>query len=507
MAARNQSLIEIYRANIANPETLDALRFWASNELKRIESMGSSIEEKFYTTDQQIAELQGLIDAINAGGAEQGDKGDKGDQGDQGDKGDKGDQGDPASAAALIADGEIRTDKTWSSSKIRSELDTKQDPHDYNSWQPNHNNQFTYPKWSVVAEAGYLAISNKPTGDLPTPALLGVEADVFATTPGWTSTPTHAGNVRSGYTLTLLEPVLITSVEVWPPEVLAENHYTLVIIKNPADSGAVTRRVPLLNGQLTAGVWSTIPIESIAGAEGEVYRFYLEVQTYSATTSIAGQYKFQFEYFAGDMGVPTPSVGYFIYDFQRRVIKINKTDNLAATPALAGAIVGTIIAMTKSATVFATFMVTGAFTDIGTYREWPAQQIDGNGAFVFDDVCTMAVTVPTSTSAKYVALTSQWTTPPRWCTAVAFLEHGGVDQVPTVTTGYGVNLRVQQLGQSKDWDLIPIRCCSDSDRGATGLIDLDGGSSSEAYLASQAIDGGSASSVYLPGQIISGGFA
>jgi len=118
MATRNTS-IEVYRANIANPETLEPLRFWIQNELVKIQS-------GFVSADEVITNLAALIDELVESGGLQGEPGEKGATGSTGTSGSDGvdgtdgQDGQDATAADLIDDNRILHSKTWSSQMISS---------------------------------------------------------------------------------------------------------------------------------------------------------------------------------------------------------------------------------------------------------------------------------------------------------------------------------------------------------------------------------------------------
>lgn len=110
-------------------------------------------------------------------------KGDKGDAGAKGDKGDKGDTGDPGVA---IDDTQTLADKTWSSSKINTELGLKANTSSLSTvaTSGDYSDLNNKPTLSTVATSGsYNDLGNKPTlfsgayGDLTgTPSLSTVAA-------------------------------------------------------------------------------------------------------------------------------------------------------------------------------------------------------------------------------------------------------------------------------------------------------------------------------------------
>lgn len=147
--------------------------------------------------DSGIAGPQGLPGPIGADGATgaQGLKGDKGDTGDagpqgiQGLKGDKGDAGDPGVA---FDNTQVLTDKTWTSSKINSELGLKVNTSALSTvaTSGDYIDLTNKPMLATVATSGsYNDLTNKPVTD-------GSETKVTA---GSNITVTGSGTTTSPY--------------------------------------------------------------------------------------------------------------------------------------------------------------------------------------------------------------------------------------------------------------------------------------------------------------------
>ena len=112
--------IEVYRANIANPEDLPDLRFWLQNELVKIQS-------GFVSVDEVIGNIVTIVEVLIESGGLQGDPGESGSDGKDGvdgvdGVGIPGEDGQDATAADLIDDNRELYDKTWSSRKIAQEI-------------------------------------------------------------------------------------------------------------------------------------------------------------------------------------------------------------------------------------------------------------------------------------------------------------------------------------------------------------------------------------------------
>jgi hypothetical protein len=113
------SAIELYRADFATPQTLEAMRFWAQTELNRIQSGFSSTDDVVRLLAKALSEV---IASIEEGGStEPGAPGAPGDPGEPGQPGPPGPPGD-CECEDVIDDLRILFDKTWSSEKINREM-------------------------------------------------------------------------------------------------------------------------------------------------------------------------------------------------------------------------------------------------------------------------------------------------------------------------------------------------------------------------------------------------
>tara|TARA_R110000851_G_scaffold40320_2_gene101741 strand:- start:3609 stop:6203 length:2595 start_codon:yes stop_codon:yes gene_type:complete len=553
MVAKN-STIEIYRANIANPQDLSATLFWLKNELV-------SIQRSSFSTEDVIRKLQEAIATIEAGGAK-GDKGDKGQAGSKGAPGEsiKGDKGEPgASGASDIEDNIVALDSVWSSRKIFDELAGVAPASDAMTWYDQfYNSTVIHPKSTMVSANGWIAISNTITGAYPFPQPLGNPLPLYPTTPVWDAVNSHTGQVRSGYYIRVNEPGELRSAQVWCPAVSANITYTLVIVKDPPRAALVTagpavdkgdgtvgvpctahpfavgdnlsfsgtvaylggynvgsgttaneivfaatfvaetftgaeivsssgsnvvRREPIGNDLLTAAQWSSIPLNNIFAAVGDGFLIYLEAHNFSSTTSVPGEYLFD-----GREETDGPPVGSFNRNTNQTILRINDTDNLAATPALNTLVGGSTILLQKSGATdnYLQYLVIAA-VDKTDYFEFEVQITGSGGTLQSTDVCVLAGSIPVSLATEYISEASKWATPPAWGNFNAYLEHGGVDQSPAADLGFGINFAFQQQVQSPDWDLIALGGGASSSVSSSGLAavvddpapelggDLDGG--------------------------------
>lgn len=116
----DRTAIEVYLANDAAPDDWLDAKFWLVNELRRIQS-------GFFSADEVIDQI------LNSeGGGTEGEQGPPGPPGPQGNQGERGPAGPPGprgpkgedgDAGDLIADFRTAIDTTWSSQKIRQEID------------------------------------------------------------------------------------------------------------------------------------------------------------------------------------------------------------------------------------------------------------------------------------------------------------------------------------------------------------------------------------------------
>jgi hypothetical protein len=123
----NNSAIELYKANFATPQDLEAMRFWAQGEYNRIQSGFASTDNVVKLIARVLQDLISAIDETEAGTGEQGPAGPAGPRGAQGPQGEPGEDGQDGNAGDLIDDNTISLDMTWSSQKISDELALKAD--------------------------------------------------------------------------------------------------------------------------------------------------------------------------------------------------------------------------------------------------------------------------------------------------------------------------------------------------------------------------------------------
>ena len=114
-ASRNGTTdIEVYRSLDAAPDNWDDARFWLINELRRIQT-------GFFSVDEVINNLS--VDGDEPVEGPPGPAGPQGPQGPEGPEGPQGPAGADGNAGDLIKDNITSLSKTWSSQKIRQELD------------------------------------------------------------------------------------------------------------------------------------------------------------------------------------------------------------------------------------------------------------------------------------------------------------------------------------------------------------------------------------------------
>lgn len=77
----NTSAIELYRADWATPETLEAMRFWAQGELNRIQSGFASTDEVIRTLSGILRDILSDLDAVEGTPGPQGPSGPQGESG------------------------------------------------------------------------------------------------------------------------------------------------------------------------------------------------------------------------------------------------------------------------------------------------------------------------------------------------------------------------------------------------------------------------------------------
>ena len=235
----NVSAIKLYRANFATPQELEAMRFWAQSEYRRIQDMGAS-------TDQVIkliaGVLQDLIDAIEAEGppsdGSDGQDGEDGQDGATGPEGPQGPPGEDGNAGDLINDSVIKYDMTWSSRKISEELnslaqdladhETAYNPHGKMNWLSPYVPGDSAVTDDVVLDDGYLMIANQDTNEPAAPDPFGQPFWVYDGTILETSD--SASQITFGNRYPINSTGYISGYRVY---IVTGNHYNIYTVVDP----------------------------------------------------------------------------------------------------------------------------------------------------------------------------------------------------------------------------------------------------------------------------------
>ena len=440
-----ESVVEIYRANIASPEDLDSTIFWLTQELKRIQSSGFDIESV----------LRDIIAAINSleptEPPENGATGPQGPAGADGSDGEDGADGADGNAGDLIADGEIKYNKTWSSNKINSELGEKaetSDLHDRLVYLHDYVHGPIYDKGTMVTNTDWMSISNKSTSDYAYPLAVGLPESLYPDNPPFLTT-SDTSQVRSGYLVTFLEPGTVSSVDVWVPAVTADTRYTLVTVNSPNGTPVSTRRE--LSG-LTAGQWNLVALGAALYPAGGQVLIYLESQNFSSTTQITGDWTYNGRSNNGD-----PDDEGWNRNNGHTTLRISDTDLASAdrTADLMSIVPGSTITFTEGANS-ETYITTSNPTDEGGHIEYDVQLNASVGDISNNSTTSMVSNIPVPQPTEFVYELGKFLSYPVWADIESFLEYDDVPQATIPGIGYGINFDFQQLSGSDDWDLTPL---------------------------------------------------
>lgn len=456
MEDRKQTVIDVYRANIADPKDLSSTLFWIKNELVRIQ--GTS-----FSTEKVLKDVVSAVYKLSLGGngvgvpGEKGDPGAKGAKGDTGAQGEQGEKGDPGDgAASLILDGETSELSLWSSSKTSLELSNKMDLHEYARWESDgYSQETTYPLWSIMATTGYLSIANRATQDYPFPTQVNPVDRLYPDAPVWASVSSFTGQVRSGYQIAFSQSGELSEAQVWVTDVASDTMYWLVVIQDAdnTEGGARTIRILLDSSELSANQWSSVAMPVIYANKGDTLFAFLESQKSTTGASFQGDYEY-----SGVIGFDdNPDVaGFLSINTQNNLLKVNNTDGLSASPALNTITVGsTLLVETTTGNNFFEYIVIGTPVAEASWYEFPVQLIRSGGEMVPETACTFVASLRSPLATEYISETAKWNTQPSWGTFTPILQHDGVLQT-VASEGFGVNFNFQQMEQSEDWDLIPL---------------------------------------------------
>jgi hypothetical protein len=496
------TLIEIYRANLSDPNDLPEFQFWVENELVKIQSSFFSTEDVLRRFELWLQELE----------KEPGPKGKDGEDGEDGidgvdgEDGIDGADGKDGSVDDLIDDTRTSTDTTWSSFKIEDELhDQKHDLYgpDHSdvlvdvaptlrdglfwngtqfsldrrmNWAGNYVNGQTYEADDVTLDSGYLAVANQQTTDPPSPQLIGDEVWLLdEDDPSWEIDSPLGKDVATGISITAINGIsyAVNEARIYIPAISNNVYYRIAIaiyydLENPETAvGEWIHSTDLVLG------WNDYDTNKYIIPNGILVEAFLQVE--NRNNVVVDNLQYNYTSNNNDQAV---AVGEMHRRNNRTYVDINKT------PAS-----GTFTADPTPGTTIETAVSDWTVTNVTDNTTYWRCDITGTGNPP-DGLTDFIFTTPSNNVAQPHAVNDNY-----WLSHVAPNANingryslDGSDE--TNDNAYGINYKVQQVVLSDHWDILTIP----GDTGGFVRIDdnIDGGSAASVYLVDQIIDGGGA---------------
>ena len=325
--------------------------------------------------------------------------------------------------------------------------------------------QAEYPAYTMTRGAEFTMISNKITDEYPFPQTVGDPSYLMDSQAFINSSNTSV--IYSGHTYTFTHAGYLSQIRVWAPQLTSDTHYRIVIadITDPANPIIESIPEPILN----ENNWTIIAANQVIVGAGTVLRIYLDALN-SGSDTILPTYDWTYE---GVQNSNQPSSMQWNRNNQHSVLRINYIDELSIDRSsdLAQVTVGSKIRMSESLdlTEYWEYDVTSV-TNTGSTYEYGVLLTDTGGSGVPVSASTQwLASIPVAQPTQFANEANFWVSnEPDFATIEGFLEFSGIPQAGQADTGFGVDIRFQELEVSPDWDVIAI---SSSASGGGGGLD------------------------------------
>ena len=304
-------------------------------------------------------------------------------------------------------------------------------------WDPGD----TYVANQVAAQDAWTMIANKTTTDPPAPQEVGLAEYKLPDAPSW-SAQSNVSEVLTAIQITnIIGLYLATKMRVWIPNISASVTYR-VVAQNLV-TGDVEAGDPFAGDSVGSTGWleTSFPGDSFLSTGDEI-RLILSAINSSATTSFNGPWDY-----SSSNQAAVPATGEVFERNNRTYIRFDKTDDLGAPR---GAELATVIAGTVITADTQTWDVIFE-SDGGTYIEY---EIVRSGIPPAVGVHTFTFVIPTAAATDYVELAGYWTANPLDSATVQGVRQFGNDAPVIDDTAYGIDVEVQEMAASPDWELV-----------------------------------------------------
>ena len=307
----------------------------------------------------------------------------------------------------------------------------------------------TYEQGDVTTDGAWTMIANKQTTDRPAPQPIGDPFNVYSGTIGETST--SAKQIIFGQRYSPTVAFYLQSYRIYTK---VGNFYTIYAVTDPLGSPVITQ---LLAFEAGADGWQEFRVDPALVYAGQVFDIVaVAYEPDPAPVTFNGNWDYQ-----TPGSVSAPAAGQIIHpNSNTEIFRIHKTDNDAGdrSTELNALLVGDIIEAPNGLR-----WAIQTISDQTTYLEFevaPSTQynVDGVANFVFE-------TVP-STTLTYAVDTGVW----NGVATVAGLFAADSDY-PSITPDdnqYGIDLEIQDVVTSPDWEVVAVSSISDGSPGSGG---------------------------------------
>jgi hypothetical protein len=327
--------------------------------------------------------------------------------------------------------------------------------------------QAEYPAYTMTRGGEYTMISNKITNEYPFPQPVGDPSYLMDNQAFINSSNTSV--IYSGHTYTFTHPGYLSQIRVWAPELTADTNYRIVIanITDPANPIVETIPEPILN----ENNWTIIAANQIIVGAGTVLRIYMDALN-SGSDTILPTYDWTYQ---GVQNTTQPPAMQWNRNNQHSILRINYLDelNIDRSSDLVQVTVGSVIRMSYSTDLaeFWEYEVTSV-TNTGTTFEYGVLLVNTGGVGVPVAASTQwLASIPLAQPTQFANEANFWVSnEPDFATVEGFLEFSGVPQAGQADTGFGVDIRFQELELSDDWDVVAISGASSGGSGLDGEL-------------------------------------
>jgi hypothetical protein len=326
--------------------------------------------------------------------------------------------------------------------------------------------QQTYYTHDVVVDGAWTMAANKETNDRPAPQPIGSPAYTLPDLPAWTF-PQYTGSVFSGIVVQppAGELFQLQAYRVWIPDISPNAHYQVVVYNFVTGS---TDIIASFDGNIaTAPGWLSVTIEPVYLTEGGDFAVILHSENSSGTTD----FNHPWVYTGSSQNDVDPGAGSVNHNNQQNLLRISETDDDSVSRAteLGAVVPGTTIRVVDEGDLnaFYEYSVVVA-TDMGTWWMFDVLLVDtgASGGPGLLSRCQTYFEVPIAAPTEYVQVAGAYT----GTEVQGYLNFDTLTGGTLSTTGYGVDIQVQQYSVSPDWDLVANSASVSSGDGGGGAF-------------------------------------